>query len=317
MKFLTSLMLLLGIGAGTLWAGQFGWGPIVIVNEWEDKIPLLLGSPWREPIVTPGPTWRIPLVEEMVTLDKRLHFLDADPVEMQIESERLEVDYYAVWRMADPLLFRRSFPGGTEAASLIIKRRLKALVGATVGRMTLQELLARSELIKDLGDTVRKDLSAQGIDIVDVRINRTELPKKALSAAYDQMREQRRAISREYRAKGEREAREIRAKADREARTVLAEAESRAELTRGDGDAQAAAIYAEAYSRDEDFYAFMRSLAAYRATLTERTTLVVSPDETYFRYLASPSGSPEKTPEREIQETVSPPVAVDSPVVEE
>ena len=168
-------------------------------------------------------------------------------------------------------------------------------MGATVGRMTLQELLARSDLIKDLGDSVRKDMAAKGIDIVDVRINRTELPKKALSAAYDQMREQRRAISREYRAKGEREAREIRAKADRAARTVLAEAESQADLTRGEGDAKAAAIYAEAYSRDEDFYAFTRSLAAYRATLKDRTTLIVSPDETFFRYLASPTeGEPGK-----------------------
>ncbi|MEE3326974.1 MAG: protease modulator HflC [Myxococcota bacterium] len=291
MKFIMTLLFLLGVGAGTIWIGQFGWGPVVIVNEWEDKIPLLLGSPWREPIVTPGPTWRIPLIEEMVTLDKRLQFLDADPVEMQIESERLEVDYYAVWRMADPLLFRRSFPGGSDAAALIIKRRLKSLVGATVGRMTLQELLARSELIDDLGESLRKDMAAKGVDIVDVRINRTELPKKALSAAYDQMREQRRAISREYRAKGEREAREIRAKADREARTVLAEAESRSQLTRGEGDAQAAAIYAKAYMQDEDFYIFTRSLAAYRATLKQRTTLVLSPQETFFRFLAPASES--------------------------
>ena len=292
MKFISSLLLLLGIGAGTLWAGQFGWGPVVIVNEWQDKIPLLLGSPWREPIVKPGLTWRIPLVEEMVTLDKRLQFLDADPVEMQIESERLEVDYYAVWQMADPLLFRRSFPGGNEAAALIIKRRLKSLVGATVGRMTLQELLARSELINDLGEALRKDMSAKGVHIVDVRINRTELPQKALSAAYDQMREQRRAISREYRAKGEREGREIRAKADREARTLLAEAESQAQLTRGEGDAKAAAIYAEAYSQDEDFYTFTRSLAAYRATLKERTTVVLSPDDTFFRFLSPFSEGP-------------------------
>jgi membrane protease subunit HflC len=188
--------------------------------------------------------------------------------------------------MDDPLLFRRSFPGGSEAAALIIKRRLKSLVGATVGRMTLQELLARSELINDLGEALRKDMEAKGVHIVDVRINRTELPKKALSAVYDQMREQRRAISREYRAKGEREAREIHAKADREARTALAEAESKAELTRGEGDAQAAAIYAEAYTRDEDFYVFTRSLSAYKATLKDRTTLVLSPKETFFRYLA-------------------------------
>ena len=313
MKFISWLLFLVGLSAGTLWAGQYGWGPVVIVNEWEDKIPLLLGSPWREPIVKPGPTWRIPLVEEMVTLDKRLQFLEADPVEMQIESERLEVDYYAVWSMADPLLFRRSFPGGSDAAALIIKRRLKSLVGATVGRMTLQELLARSELINDLGQALRKDMAAKGVHIVDVRINRTELPKKALSAVYDQMREQRRAISREYRAKGEREAREIRAKADREARTTLARAESKAEITRGEGDAQAAAIYAEAYSRDEDFYVFTRSLSAYATTLKDRTTLVLSPKETFFRYL-SPSFQPERQQSVEREDPVVVETATPEPV---
>ncbi|MAI77837.1 MAG: HflC protein [Deltaproteobacteria bacterium] len=285
MKFLSFLLLLLGTAAGTLWAGQYGWGPVVIVNEWEDKIPLLFGSPWRDPIVEPGPTWRIPLVEEMITLDKRLHFLDAEPVEMQIESERLEIDYYAVWRMGDPLLFRRSFPGGADAAALIIKRRLKSLVGATVGRMTLNELLSRSGLVDDLDQKLREDMGAKGVQIVDVRINRTELPEKARSAAYDQMREQQRAISREHRAKGEREAREIRAKADGQARTILAKASSDAELMRGAGDAEAASIYSDAYMQDREFYSFTRSLSAYRKTLGRRTTLVLSPDHSFYRYL--------------------------------
>ena len=168
MRFFSLLLLLVGLAAGTIWAGQYGWGPVVIVNEWQSKIPLLLGAPWREPIVQPGPTWRIPLIEEMVTIDKRLQFLDADPMEMQIESERLEVDYYAIWKIDNPLLFRRSFPAGSKEAEVIIQRRLKSLVGAAVGQMTLQQLLARSGLIGDLGDKLSSDLAEKGIKVVDI-----------------------------------------------------------------------------------------------------------------------------------------------------
>lgn len=285
MRWLFALLIALGTAAGIVWAGQYGLGPAVVVNEWQYKIPLLLGAPWRETLSEPGLTWRIPLIEEMVTIDKRLQFLDAEPVEMQIESERLSIDYYAVWKVVNPLVFRRSFPGGSSGAGLVIQRQLKSVVGAAVGRMSLAELLARAKIIDGLDEAVSKSLASKGIEIVDVRINRTELPAEARTAAYDQMREQRHAISREYRARGDREAREIRAKADREARTVLAEARSKAEITRGEGDAEAAGIYADAYREDPEFYAFLRSLQAYRRTLDTNTTLVLSPDHEFLRYL--------------------------------
>jgi len=285
MKWIFSLLLLFGAAAGTIWAGQFGLGPAVIVNEWEYKIPLLLGAPWRESLSEPGLTWRLPLVEEMVTIDKRLKFLDAEPVEMQIESERLAIDYYAIWRVVDPLLFRRSFPRGAQGAEKVIQRQLKSVVGATVGRMSLTELLARSKLVNELDQEVSANMAAKGIEIVDVRINRTELPDEAKTAAYDQMREQRRAISREHRARGEREAREIQARANRDARKIRAEARSQAEITRGQGDAEAADIYARAHGADPEFYAFLRSLQAYRETLSQNTTLVLSPDHEFLRYL--------------------------------
>ena len=285
MRWVIGLLIGLGTAAGVVWAGQYGLGPAVVVNEWEYKIPLLLGAPWRETLSQPGLTWRIPLIEEMVTLDKRLQLLDAEPVEMQIESERLSIDYYAVWKVVNPLAFRRSFPGGSADARLVIQRQLKSVVGAAVGRMSLAELLARAKIVDGLDEAISSSLASKGIEIVDVRINRTELPEEARTAAYDQMREQRRAISREYRARGERQAREIRAKADREAHTVLAEARSKAEITRGEGDAEAAGIYAAAYGRDPEFYAFLRSLQAYRNTLNVNTTLVLSPDHEFLRYL--------------------------------
>jgi membrane protease subunit HflC len=271
--------------AGVVWAGQFGYGPVVVVNEWEYRIPLLLGAPWREPISEPGITWRIPFVETMESIDKRLQYLDAAPAEVPIESEVMIVDYYAVWRISDPLEFRRSFPGLIPDATTVIQRRLQSEVGATVSKMPLEQLLGRARVLSELSDDVSATLRAKGIEILDLRINRTELSKRAEPAAYEQMREQRKAISRELRARGEREAREIRAKADREARTLLAQATSQAEVIRGEGDAQAAAIYGDAYGRDPEFYSFVRSLEAYRGTLGDNATLVVPPGHAFFRFL--------------------------------
>jgi membrane protease subunit HflC len=285
MRKLFVALLVIAALVGTVWAGQFGWGPVVIVYEYEYKIPLLLGAPWRDTIEKPGLTWRIPLIETMETLDKRLQYLDAEAAEMLIGEGAIVVDYYAVWRISDPLPFQRTFAGSIDDANITIQRRLESQVAATVGRMSLEQLLARAVVFDELGEEVSRTLGEKGVEVVDVRINRTELPREAEEAAYAQMREQRRKISREHRAKGEREAREIRAKADREARTMLAQAQSQAEITRGEGDAEAAAIYATAYGKDPEFYAFLRSLEAYRATLGDGTTMVMAPDHEFFRYL--------------------------------
>lgn len=310
MRVLFMLLLVIAALVGTLWAGQFGYGPVVIVNEYEYKVPLLLGAPWRETIREPGFTLRVPIIETMLTLDKRLQFLDAQPVELLIGNETLLVDYYAVWRISEPLMFRRSYPGGMPDAENAIQRRLRSQVGATIGRMPLEQLLARAQVIDEIGDELSASLAEKGIEVLDVRINRTELPTQAESAAYEQMREQRHAISREYRAKGEREAREIRARAEREARTLLAKAHADAEVTRGEGEAESAAIYAAAYSKNAEFYAFVRSLQAYRNTLGEGTTMVFAPDHEFYKYL-----EPQKEHDRVGAGTRSarPPARVETP----
>ncbi len=285
MRFLYVVLILMASAAGILWAGQYGYGPVVIVNEWEYRIPLLLGSPWREPLSEPGITFRIPFFETMESIDKRLQYLDAAPSEVPIENEVMIVDYFAIWRISDPLQFRRSFPGLIPDATTVIQRRLQSEVGATVSRMPLSQLLGRARVLSALGEDVSASLREKGIEILDVRINRTELPERAENAAYEQMREQRHAISREHRARGERGAREVRAKASREARTLLAQATAGAEKIRGEGDAESAAIYADAFGRDPEFYGFVRSLETYRATLGQRTTLVLPPDHALFRFL--------------------------------
>jgi membrane protease subunit HflC len=190
-----------------------------------------------------------------------------------------------LWQIQSPLAFRRSFPNGTTEAKKRIQRTVGSLVGDAVGNLSMAEVLARAEILETLDERATEELESNGIRVVDVRINRTELPLPSESATFEQMREQRRAISRRKRAVGAREAREIRAKANREAREMLAQANADSEIRRGEGDAEAARIYAEAYSKDPDFYAFVRSLEAYRKTLAEGTTLVVAPDHEFFKYL--------------------------------
>jgi len=284
---------------GALWAAQFDRGPIVINRADEYRLVLRLGRPVAE-LTEAGvafyetqpipfvriPFIRIPFVDEVLVFDKKIQYLNAAAAEIEIGgNERLIVDYYALWQIESPLEFRRSFPGGPGQASNLIQRTVGALVGDAVGVLSRAELLARAEVLDDLSDRATTELAGNGVRVLDVQINRTELPLQTENATFEQMREQRRSISREKRAIGEREAREIRAKANRKARELLAVARAKAEVMRGEGDAAAARIYAKAYSRDPDFYAFVRSLEAYRKTLIENTTLVVSPDHEFFKFL--------------------------------
>lgn len=299
MRFFFLLVVFGAVIVGALWAAQFDRGPIVINRADEYRLVLRFGRPVAE-LTEPGvafyetqpipymriPFIRFPFVDEVLVFDRKIQYLNAAAAEIEISgNERLIVDYYALWQIQSPLEFRRSFPGGTRQASDLIQRTVGALVGNAVGTLSMTELLARTEVLDQLYQRATTELAGNGVRVIDVRINRTELPLPTESATFEQMREQRRSISREKRAIGEREAREIRAKAEGEARELVAVARAEAEVTRGEGDAEAARIYATAYSNDADFYAFVRSLEAYRKTLGNKTTLVVSPDHEFFKFL--------------------------------
>jgi membrane protease subunit HflC len=301
MRFFFLLIVVGAIVVGALWAAQFDRGPIVINRADEYRLVLRLGRPVAE-LTAAGvayyeqqpvpfvriPFVRLPFLDEVLVFDKKIQYLNAAATEIEIAgNERLIVDYYALWRIESPLEFRRSFPGGVNEARDVIQRTIGALVGDAVGDLSMDELLARAEVLEEIDATATVELSGNGIRVIDVRINRTELPLPTENATFEQMREQRRAISREKRAIGEREARELRARAEREATELVALARSESEILRGEGDADAARIYAEAYNRDPEFYAFVRSLEAYRKTLGQNTTLIVPPDHEFFRYLNS------------------------------
>lgn len=284
-RLLLPVLLVVGVCVGLLWAGNFGFGPVVVVREDQVLIVLRFGEVVKV-LDKPGPSWRLPLVDKVITYDAKLQYLNAEPVEKLAQGgEKLIIDFYAVWRLSDAHAFRRTYPRGFSQAQRRIQETLNSLVGAKIGGLTRAQLLARSEVISRLDEEADEELASTGVDVIDVRLNRIELPRAAEPAAYSQMREQRKATSRELRAVGERRAREIRANADREATLALAKARGQAEVVRGEGDAQSARIYAKAYGRDPEFFAFLRSLEAYRATLKGRTTMVLRPDHEFFRFL--------------------------------
>lgn len=289
MMRLLILLVVLAVGfVGLVAAGNVDLGPLVITREDQQKIVLMFGDPRR--VTGPGLSLRIPLVENVEEYSRRWIYLNTEPLPIQTkDEERIVVDNYAVWRIADPVAFRRAFPGGVVKASERIDRTVRNDVREVIGRHTLTEVLKdkRVEIMEQITAKTNDGLSQYGIAVGDVRINRTELPKDTEENIYARMTADRERLARGNRAKGEEEARTIRAEADREARVIVAEATRTAEIARGVGDAESTRIYAEAYNRDPDFYAFMRSLEAYRNSIDENTTLVLSPDSEFFQFFES------------------------------
>jgi len=305
---LFALLLLAAVAVALLWAANFGLGPVIITREDQHKLVLRLGNPVQN-LDEPGLSVRIPFLDEVRVYDRRLQYLNAKPVEMLIaRSEKLIIDYYSVWRITDALAFLRNYPGGVSEAEKRIQETVNSLVGAKIGSLDLAALLDRADSVSTFDEESMADLRGTGVEIVDVRLNRIELPRAAEPAAYRQMREQRIALARSYRAVGDRRAREIRANAEREARLIVAKASAQADITRGEGDATSARLYGEAYGRDPEFYAFVRTLEAYRASLGENTTMVLPPDHELFRFL-DPNG---RTPPVSARPPASGPAGVDA-----
>jgi membrane protease subunit HflC len=265
-----------------------GFGPVVMNREGEQRIAVLLGDPVSV-ITRPGLALTVPFVNIQV-LDGRWRHLSTKPRLIQtLDLEQIVVDHYAVWRIADPLQFRRTFPTGLAEAEKQIDQQVRGQVREVIGRKRLMQVLKdeREGILEEIARRSGEATQRFGVEIRDVRINRTELPRETEENVYARMRAERDRLARKYRAEGEEQARTIRAEADREARVIRAEAERDAEIERGKGDAEAARIYAEAYSQDAEFYAFTRGLEAYRKTLGEGTTLVLPPDHEFFRLFQS------------------------------
>ena len=286
--FIKSLVVLVVAAVALVAAGSRDIGPLVITREGTQQIKLRFGDP--RAVVQPGPSWRIPLIEEMKTYDRRLLYLNTEQDVIQTkDQERIMVDNYAMWRIDDPKAFLSSFPKGMLQAEKQMDRVVRARVREVIARHTLTQVLTdlRTQIMTEIRAGVAESFIETGIAIHDVRINRTELPPGIELNVYARMKTDRERLARKYRAEGEEEARRIRAEADRHARIVVAKARGEAEISRGEGDALATRIYAEAYGRDPEFFAFVRSLEAYRKTIGEGTTLILSPDSEFFQFFGS------------------------------
>lgn len=267
-------------------------GSVFVVNEGHTAIVLNLGRVSRVDL-GPGLHFKWPLVESARVFDRRLQVLPAEP-ERYLTSERkdVSVDFFAIGQIQDARAFYRA-TGGDEGAAVdrlapIIKDALRNEINAR----TLQQAVSgdRTEIVKSQLDVINRGAATLGVRILDLRIKQLDLPtdSRVIDDVYNRMRAQRQQVASRLRAEGEEQANEIRAGADRDQQVIIAEAERDAQKLRGEGDAEAARIYAEAANRDPGFYAFQRSLEAYRKAFSGNDSVIVlERNDPFLQYMRS------------------------------
>ncbi|WP_118132539.1 protease modulator HflC [Oceanicella sp. SM1341] len=278
--------LLLGVAAVVVIAGA---SSVFIVDEREQALVLQFGEV-VEKRTDPGIGFKIPFIQNVVKFDKRILSLETRELEVTpLDDRRLVVDGFARWRITSPERFRQAV-GSEDEANVRLERILNASLRQELGSVTSNEVLSsdRQSLMTRIRDVARTSSEGLGVEIIDVRIRRADLPRQNLAATFNRMKAEREQEAADERARGQEAAQIIRAQADRSAVETLSKARRESEIVRGEADGQRNRIYAEAYGRDPEFYAFYRSLEAYtRALESGRSTMVISPDSEFFEYLRS------------------------------
>jgi membrane protease subunit HflC len=268
---------------------------LFVVKETERAVMLQFGELVNADI-EPGLHVKIPWVNTVRKFDARIQTEDSTPERfLTLEQKALEVDSYAKWRIADVGQFYVSTRGMVSTAGRLLAERINDGLRDQIGARNLQEVVAgeRDQLMEDLTAELNEETARDiGIEVIDVRVKRIDLPDDVRSSVYDRMITERNREAQELRSRGEELAIGIRADADRQAVIFEAEAYRDAERIRGEGDAQATAIYANAYEQDPEFFAFTRSLTAYRETFSNKGDfLLLDPDSDYFKYLKDGAGA--------------------------
>ena len=262
------------------------------VSMTQQAIVLQFGDP-RAVVTEPGLHWKLPVVQNVVYVDKRILNLNAPPEEIIAKDrKRLVVDAFARYRIVDSLRFYQSI-GSLQSAEDRLKPNLVSSLRNVLGDHTLEELVRdnRAGLMKKIQAAFNSAAQQFGIEVVDVRIRRADLPEQNSQAIYQRMQTEREREAAEIRAQGNEEAQRIRSRADREVTVLIAESERDAQIARGEGDAKRNEIYAAAYSQDPEFFAFYRSMEAYKKSLKgDNTTMIVEPQGEFFRYFGNESG---------------------------
>jgi modulator of FtsH protease HflC len=270
-----------------------GYSTFFTVNQTQQALVVRLGNPVR--IVTqPGLNLKAPFIDSVIYVDKRILDLESPAQEViASDQKRLVVDAFARYRIQDPLKFYQTV--GEAGANSQLAILLNSALRRVLGEATLVDVVRdmREKLMARVREQLDHEAQSFGIQVVDVRIRRADLPEQNSQAVYQRMQTERQREAAEFRAQGSQKSQEIRAKADRDVTVLLAEANSQAEQVRGQGDGERNRIFAEAYNKDPGFFAFYRSMQAYEKSLQHGDThLVLKPDTDFFRYFSDPSGQP-------------------------
>lgn len=283
MNRLANPLVLIGIALLLL----LGSSMVFTVGERERAIKLFLGE-ITESEYEPGLHFKIPFVERVYKFDSRILTLDVQPERVLTnEKKNLIVDSFIKWRIEDTGVFYTRLGGVESRANSRLTQFVREGVKDAFGQRTIREVVSssRSSLREEILASVDRQAESLGIEIVDVRVKKVELPGDVRESVFRRMEQDRAKIAREIRSQGEEEAKKIRATADRIREELLAEAYSQAEQTRGMGDAESARTYAEAYTQDPDFYSLYRSLSAYRSAFSgSGDVLLLKPDSEFFKY---------------------------------
>jgi membrane protease subunit HflC len=296
----------LGLAGGViavllLLAVFIGFSTFFTVDQMSQALVVRLGQPVRV-ITEPGLNVKVPFIDSVIYIDKRILAVESAAQEVNASSqdnsnlsaqagERLVVDAFARYRITDPLKFYQTVgPAGAVSQLQIL---LNSALRRVLGGATLTDVVRnkREELMAMMRDQLDREAQPFGIHVIDVRIRRADLPEQNSQAVYQRMQTERQREAAEYRAQGSQKAQEIRAKADRDVTVLIAEANQQSEQVRGQGDSERNRIFADAYTRDPDFFAFYRSMQAYERSMQKGdTNLVLRPDSEFFRYFGDPSG---------------------------
>ncbi|MBM4132580.1 MAG: protease modulator HflC [Nitrospira sp.] len=263
-----------------------GASPVFIVDITQTAIVVQLGKPVRN-ITSPGLELKVPFIQEVTYFDKRLLDYDSSAQEVITQDKKtILIDNFAKWRITDPLKVYQAFQ--TQRGAL---RRLDDIIYSElrveVGRHDLSDIVSktRSEVMSLVTQRANEKAAVYGIEIQDVRIKRADLPEQNEKAVFARMQAERERQAKQYRAEGAEEAQKIRSEAEKDREIILAGAYKTSEELRGEGDAKAFKLYATAYRQDPKFFEFTRTMEAYKKSFKENSTIVMSPDSEFFKYL--------------------------------
>ncbi len=288
-RLATTVVLL--AGAFVLYSSAF------TVNQTQQALVLQFGDPKRT-IQEPGLAFKLPFIQDVTYYEKRvLSLIPQDAQEVILsDQKRLMVDAYARYKITDPLLFYQTVRNENGA-----RGRLEAIIDSSVrralGNETLGSILTgqRNDITRSIGDEVNQSVVSLGLQIIDVRLRRADYPEATSQNIFNRMKSERTREAKEFRATGEEEAQKIRSAAEKTRTVIISEAQQIAQETRGGGDSEAIRIYATSFGQDAEFFAFYRSMEAYRKSFGESdTSMVLSPNSSFFRYLLNKDGSLEK-----------------------